>query len=184
MAERKVDEMVFFRLQQLKEGKIQYSDSSNAFRLVREHGEDIRYNAAWKKWLVWTGKNWQIDEGYLIQDLALKVVQGIYDEVLNTHDYQERMDIEKHAVQCESMRRRKAMVEAATNIPVMNIAANDVDKNPWLFNVENGTIELGTGVFREHKREDMITKIASVSYDAAADCPLWKQFVRGTATRN
>jgi putative DNA primase/helicase len=76
------------------------------------------------------------------------------------------------------MRRRKAMVEAATHFPDLNITANDVDKNPWLLNVENGTIDLKSGVFREHKREDMITKIARVSYDEKADCPLWKQFIR------
>ena len=68
MPEQIGDDMVYFRLQQLKEGKIQYTDSSNALRLMREHGEDIRYNAAWKKWIVWTGKNWQLDEGYLIHE--------------------------------------------------------------------------------------------------------------------
>jgi putative DNA primase/helicase len=162
----------------LKEGKIQYTDSSNALRLYREHGEDIRYNAAWKKWLVWSGKNWQIDDGYLIHERGMQVIHGIYDDVLKTDDYRERMDIEKYAMQSEAMRRRKAFVEAASLIAGLNISSNDVDQNPWLFNVENGTIELKTGVFREHRRSDMITKIARVSYDDKADCPVWKQFVR------
>jgi putative DNA primase/helicase len=60
----------------------------------------------------------------------------------------------------------------------MNFTSNDVDKDPWLFNVGNGTIDLKKGVFREHCREDMITKIAQVSYDGEAECPAWKQFIR------
>jgi putative DNA primase/helicase len=34
------------------------------------------------------------------------------------------------------------------------------------------------GEFREHRQEDMITKIANVEYDPNADCPMWKQFLR------
>jgi putative DNA primase/helicase len=44
--------------------------------------------------------------------------------------------------------------------------------------VKNGTIDVTTGEFREHRQEDMITKIANVEYDPRADCPLWKKFIR------
>jgi putative DNA primase/helicase len=39
-------------------------------------------------------------------------------------------------------------------------------------------LDVTTGEFREHRQEDMITKIARVDYDPAAECPAWKQFVR------
>jgi putative DNA primase/helicase len=178
MAEPVGDEAIYLRIKHLKEGKIQYTDTSNALRLIREHGKDIRYNAAWKKWIVWTGKNWRIDDGPLIHERGLRMVQGMYDDMLSTDDYQKRNEIEKYAMQSEAMRRRKAFIEAASVMPELNITANDVDKDPWAFNVENGTIDLRTGEFREHRREDMITKIARVTYDAAADCPVWKQFIR------
>jgi putative DNA primase/helicase len=51
------------RINELKNGLIQFTDSTNAMRLVKEHGRDIRYNAAWKKWVVWNGKYWEMDEG-------------------------------------------------------------------------------------------------------------------------
>jgi putative DNA primase/helicase len=109
MPEQIGDDTVYLRLQQLKEGKIQYTDSRNTLRLMREHGADIRHNAAWKKWIVLTGKNQQIDEGYLIHERDLRIVRGIYDDVLKTDDYQERMEIEKYAMQSETMRRRKTL---------------------------------------------------------------------------
>jgi putative DNA primase/helicase len=152
------DESIYCRMKGLKEGTIQYTDTSNVQRLVREHGMDIRYNAAWKKWVVWTGDHWQIDEGYLIHDKGIAVIHSIYDQMLKTTDYRERMDIEKCALQSESLRRRKAFIESAS--------------------LENGTIDLQKNEFREHRRKDMITKIAHVAYDGSADCPVWKQFVR------
>jgi putative DNA primase/helicase len=81
-------------------------------------------------------------------------------------------------MQAESVRRRKAFIEAASWIPDLNITTADIDTNPWLFNVQNGTVDLKTGEFREHQHDDMITRIANVEYDEKADCPIWKQFIR------
>jgi putative DNA primase/helicase len=178
MPEKIGDEAVFLRLQQLKAGLLQFTDTSNAFRLMREHGKDIRYVAAWKKWVVWTGRRWKMDDGYLVHDKGLQMIRSIYDELLKTDDYRDRLELEKYAMQAEAVRRRKAFLEAASWIPELNITPADADKDPWLFNVLNGTIDLRTGEFREHRQEDMITKSAGVEYNREADCPVWKQFIR------
>jgi putative DNA primase/helicase len=80
-------------------------------------------------------------------------------------------------MQSESARRRKAFIEVASWIPDLNVKTDNLDKNPWLLNVENGTVDLKTGDLREHRQEDMITKIACASYDKNADCPVWKKFL-------
>ncbi|WP_461257121.1 DNA primase family protein [Treponema sp. R80B11-R83G3] len=102
----------------------------------------------------------------------------IYDELSRTTDYRERIDIENFARISESIRRREAMIKTAQYIQELNITADDLDGNPWLLNVRNGTIDVVTGEFREHRQEDMITKLANVEYAPNADCPLWKQFIR------
>jgi putative DNA primase/helicase len=178
MAEQIGDESIYFRISELKKGNIQFTDATNAQRLFREHGKDIRYNAAWKKWLVWNGSHWETDEGALIHERGLETVRNIYDEVLLTDDWRERIEIENYAKLSESMRRRKAFVEAASVIKALNITSDDLDRNPWLLNVKNGTIDVTSGEFRKHRQEDMITKTANVEYNPRADCPLWKQFVR------
>jgi putative DNA primase/helicase len=173
------DESVFLRIAELKNGLIQFTDSTNAMRLVKEHGRDIRYNAAWKKWIVWNGMFWELDEGgVMIHEKGLEMVRNIYDELLKTADYRERIDIEKAAMLSESVRRREAFVRAATWIKALNVKSDELDPNPWLLNVKNGTVDVMSGEFREHRQEDMITKIANVEYNAKADCPLWKQFIR------
>jgi putative DNA primase/helicase len=73
------------------------------------------------------------------------MIRDIYRELLQTAGCRERQDIEKHAMQSESMRRRKAFVEVASWIPDLNVKTDNLDTNPWLLNVENGTIDLRTG---------------------------------------
>jgi len=172
------DEAVYLRIQQLQMGLLQFTDSTNADRLVRESGKDIRYIAPWKKWIVWIGARWEVDHGPLIHDKGLTMVRNIYAELYKTADYRDRLDIEKYTIQSESVRRRKAFVEAASWIPDLNAATDGLDRNPWLLNVENGTVDLKTGKLLPHRQEDMITKIAGVRHDSEADCPMWKQFIR------
>jgi putative DNA primase/helicase len=114
----------------------------------------------------------------LIHGKGLETVRNIYDETLKTDDWRERMEIEKYAMLSESMRRREAFVKAASVIKVLHVTSEDLDPDPWLLNVKNGTINVTTGEFREHRQEDMITKTARVEYKPEADCPLWKQFIR------
>ena len=44
----------------------------------------------------------------------------------------------------------------------------------WLLNVENGTVDLRKGELREHRRADLITKLAPVEYDPGAQAPTWE----------
>ena len=136
-----------------------------------------KYNPVWKKWLVWDGTRWSLDDGYLIHDKGLAMIRGIYNELLKTADYRDRIDIEKHAMQSESARRRKALIEVASWIPELNVKTDGLDKSPWLFCVKNGTVDLRTGSIREHRQEDLITRRADVEYDPKAECPVWQKFL-------
>jgi len=179
MRENIGDESILFRIQELKCGNVQFTDATNAHRILKDHGKNIKYNAAWKKWLVWNGIRWEIDEGgALIHEKGLETVRNIYDELSRTNDYRERIEIEKFAMISESLRRREASIKSASYIKELNITSDQLDANPFLLNVRNGTINVITGEFTEHRQEDLITKIANVVYDPNAECPLWKQFIR------
>jgi hypothetical protein len=92
------DESVYLRIAQFEKGLVQFTDTTNAFRLFIKYGPDIRYNALWKKWLAWNGAYWEPDEGYLIHDRGLRMIRDLYRELLQTADYRERQDIEKHGL--------------------------------------------------------------------------------------
>jgi putative DNA primase/helicase len=172
------DECVYLRIDELQSGRVQLTDTTNAERLYREYGNEIRYNSAWKKWIVFDGHRWVIDDGALIHEKGLRMVRGIYNELKKTSDPHERLEIEKYAVLCESVRRREALIKAASWIKELNIDANEVDTNPWLLCVKNGTFDLQNETFSQHDKSHFITKMAEVDYDPKAECPEWKKFIR------
>src|ERR1700678_3721002 len=71
--------------------------------------------------------------------------------------------------------RLKAMIEVVK--PDVAIMPNQLDRNPWLFNCLNGTINLKTGQRLPHQKEHHITKLANVEYDLEAKAPTWEQFL-------
>jgi putative DNA primase/helicase len=173
-----MEESVFLRIEQLKMGLLQLTDATTAERLLKEHGKDIRYIAPWKKWIVWNDTHWEADSGALIHTKGLEIVRNIYGEIYKTADYRERREIERYAIKSEAIRQRENFIRSAQRILKLNASVDDLDRDPWLLNVENGTINLRTGELLPHRQEDMITKIAKVQYDRNADCPKWKQFIR------
>lgn len=69
------------------------------------------------------------------------------------------------------------MLTLAQSVPDVCVALGDLDQNHLLFNAANGTIDLSTGGLRKPRREDLITQMSPVRYDATAECPLWKKFL-------
>ena len=65
-----IEESVLFHIQQLQNGLLQFTDSTTAYRLVKEFGKDIRYIAPWKKWIIWNGNYWEVDNGPLIHNMG------------------------------------------------------------------------------------------------------------------
>jgi len=51
------------------------------------------------------------------------------------------------------------------------------DCNPYLLGVRNGVVDLQTGEFRDYRPEDRITYQIDVTYDPAARCPRYVQFL-------
>jgi putative DNA primase/helicase len=141
---------IMVRITALKNGWTQFTDATNAYRLYVKYGTEIRYNAKWKKWLVWNNGRWETDSGALVHDRGLKMIRGIFDEIWKTASFQEQIEIQKFAIASESVHQREAFVKSASWMPALNVKSEDLDKNNFLLNVENGTVDVTTGEFKEH----------------------------------
>ena len=151
------------------------TDIGNAERLAHYYRDKILYCHVWKKWLVWDGIKWADDDTGYLKILAKKTVRKIYEEARFVEDDSKRQAIARHALSSESNGRVKAMVSLAqSELPIQPDA---FDKNKYLLNVKNGTIDLKTGILHPHKRENYITKVAPVVYDENAECPEWDRFL-------
>jgi phage/plasmid-associated DNA primase len=42
-----------------------FSDEALALEFAKQHAGDLRFVAAWNKWLVWNGRHWQFEETLL-----------------------------------------------------------------------------------------------------------------------
>jgi putative DNA primase/helicase len=69
------------------------------------------------------------------------------------------------------------MVNLAKSEEGIPIAPAAFDRDPWLFNVENGTLDLRTGTLRPHRAEDFLTKLAPVAYEPQATAPTFAAFL-------
>ena len=84
----------------------------------------------------------------------------------------------KWALKSESHRAIRAMIDLAKSEPGIAVRVADMDREPWLLNCRNGTIELrGEPRLREHRRSDLITKLCPVEYHPDAASALWEQFL-------
>jgi putative DNA primase/helicase len=69
---------------------------------------------------------------------------------------------------------RNLLAIAASSLEVKH---PELDANPYLLNLENGTLDLRTGKLKPHHPDDLLTKVAPVRFDAAATCPLFLAFL-------
>lgn len=108
---------------------------------------------------------------------AKETARSIYREAADEIDDSKSKALGRWAEQSQSEARLRAMVELAKSEPGIPIMSDRLDRNPWLLNCKNGTVDLKTGVLRKHDPEDYITKIVPVDYDSSAECSLWEKFI-------
>ena len=153
------------------------TDLGNAERLVAQHGDGIRYCPPRRKWPVWDRSRWAWDETGTINRLAKKTVRSIYGEASKATDDALRAELVKHAQKSEASNRLSAMISLASTERGVAVMPDELDADPWLLNVANGTIDLRTGKLRPHNRKDLCTKISPVAYDPGARHPVWEAFL-------
>jgi len=153
------------------------TDAGNARRLAARHGQDLRYCDQLGGWLIWDARRWARDETFQVVARAKDTVQSIYAEAARELDEERRKAIGAHAKRSESERCITAMVKLTRSEPGIALTSQAFDPDPMLINCLNGTLRAeGREIkFRDHKRDDLITKIIPVAYRPEAQCPRWLQ---------
>jgi putative DNA primase/helicase len=70
------------------------------------------------------------------------------------------------------------MVSLASTEPGIVLAADELDRDPFLLACANGVIDLRTGLLRPHDPADLISLGTDVVFDPNATCPRWLSFLR------
>jgi putative DNA primase/helicase len=154
------------------------TDLGNARRFIAQHQQNVRSIIQQRaSWIIYNGVRWENDSTGEVDRMAKATVRSLYAEASHASDPELRDQVLKHAAKSESASKIRAIMELAATEPEVSITPDGLDADPWLFNVENGTIDLRRGELRPHDRGDLITRLAPVEYDRDAECPRWDQFL-------
>jgi putative DNA primase/helicase len=142
------------------------ADLANARRLVGMFGDRLRYVVPWKTWLCWDGTRWAIDDtgranryAKTIADMLPKIVKGGWPS------------------RTQTAAGINAMLTLASTEEGIALAPADLDADPYLLNVGNGTLDLRTGQLRPHDPNDLLTKICGARYNPDAAAPEFETFL-------
>jgi putative DNA primase/helicase len=172
-------------------GDYHLTDRGNAERVVARHGHDLRFCHPWKQWLVWDGRRWQEDATAEAVGRIKETQAALYSWCLNQLQQLKKLIDEdernkqaaplhgllKHVLKWEQTKAIGYCLESMKSEAGVPILPCQLDSDPFLFNVSNGTIDLRAGQLRPHRREDLLSKLAPVEYAPGAECPLWIKFL-------
>jgi putative DNA primase/helicase len=155
---------------------IHLTDTGNAKIFAMQHGQDVKF-CKQIGWFIWDGRRWVRDDTGAISGLAKQMVLDCYSSLAGVADQDFREKVFKHLVKSESAKGIAAMLTLAESEPGISIGVGQLDQDLFSFNVLNGTINLRTGELQEHRRGDLLTRLAPVDYDPQAQCPRFEQFL-------
>jgi len=147
-----------------------------ARKFVILHGQDIRCCDA-LGWLVWTGVRWERDATGKIHHKAKDTIRRLYPLAGQIKDDDNRKAYLQFVMRLESRAKIDNLIALAQSEDGVPIRIEDLDRDPWLFNTLNGTIDLRTGELKPHNPANLITKLSPVAYDPNAKCPRYSKFV-------
>jgi putative DNA primase/helicase len=177
---RKIADFLGWERFTLREGRGVYlcTDTGNAERLVDRHGANLRYCHPWGKWLIYDGTRWHVDDRGAVVRLAKDAARSIFEEAKEAPSDAVANQLGKWASSSLSESKLRAMISLAQSEAGIPVLPDELDASPDLLNVLNGTIDLRSGKLREHRREDLITRVAPLEYDPDANALAWETFLQ------
>ena len=135
-----------------------------------------RYNSERGIWYVYDGTVWQPDmENLKVAELAKLLADKLYLFALTITEEDSRKRFIERVKKLQLRKHRETMIKDAKS--VFPLSMKSFDRDIYLFNCKNGTLDLRTMEFRNHSPEDYLTKVSPVIYDPEAECPRWRTFI-------
>ena len=83
----------------------------------------------------------------------------------------------KDIARCESAAGIAGVLQIASALETFAVTVRDLDADPWLLNVGNGTVDLRNKQLRPHNPADRCTKITTADYDPEQPRDQWETFL-------
>jgi putative DNA primase/helicase len=127
-------------------------------------------------WHEWDGARWCYDDtGHAARYMSDLIREG-YSELSDLDATEARYALRDLAGMRKAASVNGALYLAAVR-PEMAVAVRQVDARPELLNVANGTLDLHTLAIREHRQDDLLTKVCRGAYLPDLGDTRWGKFV-------
>jgi len=130
------------------------------------------HNLGWHRW---DGARWQQDNTGQAHRNVYTLLRAIWPFAWGDSD--EAKELAKAISRCETANGVAGILGLAQALPEFAAAVTDLDADPYLLNVANGTLDLRTLELRPHNPADRITKVCRGAYRSDAESPLWEAFL-------
>jgi putative DNA primase/helicase len=138
----------------------------------------LRWCADWGRWLRWDGTRWaEATHEEVAREAAEELRRHYADQMAATSDKARITDLTRCVLEACTFARVQGALSFLKGWPGVVTRAAELDADPWLLNVQNGTVDLRTGTLRPHDPADLITKRAEVTFNPAADTGAWQRHV-------
>ncbi|MCV7134419.1 hypothetical protein H7J06_15630 [Mycobacterium hodleri] len=137
-----------------------------AYRLAESHADRLLYVSG-LGWHMWDGTRWAVDDTGNAKRAVLEVLRKALAESL--FDRRLQADVRK----CESDSGVNGVLGIASALTPFAATIRDLDADPYLLNVANGTLDLRTMELSPHDHRNRITKVARAAHDPTAAGSAW-----------
>lgn len=152
-------------------------DDAGAARLfVDTCGGCCKYAADRRKWLFYDGSRWDADGENAVREKLKELAAAL--TIYGLHhiaDEKRRSEFLKWAAKWQQFRQRDTILKDAASVAPVKFG--DFDRDPLLLNCQNGTLDLSTLELKPHNARDLLSHMANVTYDPAAQSPRWLRFI-------
>lgn len=146
------------------------ADHGNAERIVLAHGDRLRFCHPMRKWLIYDGRRWAVDDRGAAVSLARETMLKYLGQASmdNTPAGDEHRKFAVRSLSAKSL--AAALSLAQSDLPV---SPDEMDAHPFLLNFRNGTVDLRTGEMTPHAEDQILTKLVHHNFVPGARCPLF-----------
>lgn len=152
------------------------TDLAIAYRLKELADGNIRYIQERGVFSIWNGEHWFLDgsgSGFM-QSYELLIQYEMAEAMADTTQREGRLRL---AIRLQAKKTIDNITALLKRLPGIPIGLDDFDDNPYLFQVNNGVVNLKTSEFRPARKEDLCLRRSPVNYDPAATCPAFEKLL-------
>jgi putative DNA primase/helicase len=146
----------------------EFSDEALALQFSARHVDELRYVAAWSRWMEWRNTHWREDDTLSVFDRSRAVCRA--NSALLTEPKAAKL-----AAAVASAKTVAAIVSLARSDRRHAATVDQWDADDEALNTPNGIIDLRAGALGPHRRNAYCTKITGAA--PGGECPIWSEFL-------